>query len=420
MPDWVVYIFMQAQDMPDQAEQLLVSLEKGLSEPHSKDIHVCLDIHEHFRTKRFIINQQGKVLVHDKKASNDQAAALKEGFAWAFSKPSQKRMLIFSGHGTGILNPRWDKKTGQWLLEPDSGDSPYYNYLKERDLAIVEELSQPCDCKSLLLTKESSSCLTHQDLVHSLKYLYEEVLKGHTIDIIGCDACHMALLEVAWDLKPYARFFIASQESEEKEGWDYETLIRLLKRESYVSKIVRAIVFDYAASQEIKGLRRYSLSALDLSSLDGVVRALDKVAGCLLHICDREIVIRARHRNQRFCLMPQYADLFSFFDDLLHEIDLLAETAPLSKLKDALIEAKKELNWTVLASAAGPDCLGAHGCSVYFPRAHIDGSYLWSQEKKEGWCSFLRFFCGLGELTAVAEKCERLHHGSRDKYQAEI
>ena len=46
--------------------------------------------------------------------------------------------------------------------------------------------------------------------------------KRRKIDIIGFDACFMSSFEVAHALRPYARYMLASEETEPNKGWDYK------------------------------------------------------------------------------------------------------------------------------------------------------------------------------------------------------
>lgn len=73
---------------------------------------------------------------------------------------------------------------------------------------------------------------------------------GHRIDLIGMDACLMAMIEGARELAPFTDFFVASQEVEPMEGWPYASILKAINGRSQVGpkELAELVVDEYAKS----------------------------------------------------------------------------------------------------------------------------------------------------------------------------
>ena len=73
---------------------------------------------------------------------------------------------------------------------------------------------------------------------------------GRRLDIIGMDACLMAMIEGARELAPFADYFVASQEVEPMAGWPYTPIVQALNAEPGLAPAALAdrIVHEYAVS----------------------------------------------------------------------------------------------------------------------------------------------------------------------------
>ena len=94
-----------------------------------------------------------------------------------------------------------------------------------------------------------------------------------TLDFIGFDACLMGSIEVAYALKDYARYMIASEESEPGGGWDFETVANSYGEDS-LEKTVESIVDSYYAKCEKNQVSmNATLSAINLSKINDVANS---------------------------------------------------------------------------------------------------------------------------------------------------
>ncbi|MBN2716504.1 MAG: hypothetical protein JXX14_11675 [Deltaproteobacteria bacterium] len=93
--------------------------------------------------------------------------------------------LVLSGHGNGWMKKGTDEKTyhPKVICSDDSGN---------RDGISVQQVLAP-------------------------------LLQSYSIEVLGFDACLMAMVEVAWAVKDTVKYMIASEANESSEGWDFYT-----------------------------------------------------------------------------------------------------------------------------------------------------------------------------------------------------
>ena len=96
-------------------------------------------------------------------------------------------------------------------------------------------------------------------------------------ELIGFDACLMATLDMAAVVKNYARFMVASQETEPSLGWDYEGFLTALAENPSFdgARLGRAICDSYARACEEEFMGgEVTLSVVDLSKIDTLLSAV--------------------------------------------------------------------------------------------------------------------------------------------------
>ncbi len=85
-----------------------------------------------------------------------------------------------------------------------------------------------------------------------LRWALEEAQAATAVrlDVVGMDACLMAMIEGARELAPYADYFVASQEVEPMEGWPYPGILKAVNKQPGIdgAAFARMVVDEYAAS----------------------------------------------------------------------------------------------------------------------------------------------------------------------------
>lgn len=103
---------------------------------------------------------------------------------------------------------------------------------------------------------------------------------GNRYDIIGMDACLMASLEVAYAVREYGRYMVASTELEPGHGWDYTEIVRYMGRNPDAGTVSfgKEMVDSFLDSSSHRYTYGKTLSLLDLSQAEAVSGALDTLS----------------------------------------------------------------------------------------------------------------------------------------------
>lgn len=369
--------------------------------------------------------EKGKMILDACLPSNtdgNKTNDLVDSMKWAVSKyQAQKYFLILWNHGIGILDPVWGNQR-PWSASNKFSIDP--SMLKENPKICINGITchEPNDEKILvdyvsldeqqtetqshphrgiLFNEQSKTYMNNQALTSALSEIKTSVLKGQKLNILGMDACLMAMAEVGYQSREYAEYMVASQEVELAYGWNYQSFVQSFAG-GKVSPLQAAqlIVSSYQTLYKDK-IQFYTQSALDLSQLGRVKSSLDAVIQSL-GVCqriDKEAVIDAIKRARRNCLQfsaTSYIDLHSFCIELTKSVEQIfdkkfAGNYAVAQLKKSLNESISAIEQCVVANASGMYLARARGMSIYFPVSHIDASYQHTDFAKESlWLNFLK------------------------------
>ncbi len=124
---------------------------------------------------------------------------------------------------------------------------------------------------------DSGDHLTEAEQKDIMKYFKKKA--GKKIDIVGFDACLMAMAEIAYQYKDVASYLVASEQSEPGDGWDYSFLSTIRSNPSLsarsVAKQVLAYYKKYYTGQNEEDV---TMSVLYLAHAGALARALDDFA----------------------------------------------------------------------------------------------------------------------------------------------
>ena len=125
-----------------------------------------------------------------------------------------------------------------------------------------------------------------------LNYAFEKsAAKQKPFEFIGFDACLMASVETAVVAAPYAKYFIASEDLEPGDGWDYGFLAALNGSPAVdgaaLGKAIVDSFMDFYGADYDEGL---SLSVVNLKGAGGVMAA----AGALTAVCSDNLAAQKR------------------------------------------------------------------------------------------------------------------------------
>jgi hypothetical protein len=247
--------------------------------------------------------------------------------------------------------------------------------------------------------------MDNQSLSQALREISINVLKGKKIDMLGMDACLMAMVEVGYIAHQYASVFIASQEVELANGWNYASFMQILSTKNTTPFLAaQAIVKSYETYYKSR-VQFYTQSAINLEligaikdNLNAIITAYKTSQG---H--DKSTINSMVKKARKSCLQlsaSNYIDLYTFYDDLYSQLSHSSSSSfQRSKatidLKNALLNGMQLIEKAVIANTSGKNLSRAKGISIYFPNKNIDRSYPKTDFAKDcQWYSFLCELCG--------------------------
>jgi len=192
------------------------------------------------------------------------------------------------------------------------------------------------------------------------------------IDVVGFDACLMAMLEVNYEIFPYASYSVGSEESVPFDGWDYQsTLLWLVANPlSTPNQLANRIVTDYMAFYGLGGFETHS--AVDLSQIAALSAAVNTFATDLINA----ILLYQNNMIDARTQVEEYMD--TDFIDLYHFAQLIQAEVPDAQIQTDAQNVMNAVTAAVISEGHGALNPDSHGISIYFP--YGGSSYLSSYE----------------------------------------
>ncbi|MBP7196154.1 MAG: hypothetical protein KBA05_01930 [Anaerolineaceae bacterium] len=388
------WLVMMYQDADDQALERDIMMDLNEMEMiGSTDQVIIVSQVDRFRggysgdgnwdsTRRYLVtydddlNNLGSEMLMDLGEKNmGDANTLADFLTWAIQTyPADKHVLIMSDHGMGWPGGWSDPAPAQ---RDRSTNAPLVSALRD-DIIYLNEL-------------ESA--------------LNQAIQKTgiDKFDIIGLDACLMSQIEVYTALAPYARYAVASEETEPGLGWAYSAFLSLMVYNPDVSaeEVVKNIVDSYinqdqrvvddqaraeflaqntsgggwfvsrmSAQQLASQLEQnITLTAVDLEQMPGLLEAVNQFAYHMQSL-DQRAVAQARSYAQSYTSIfgsnvpPSFIDL-GHFAALTYKYSGDSTTC---QYANKLLNA---INSAVVAEKHGHSKPGSTGIAVYFPNSQL-------------------------------------------------
>jgi len=219
-----------------------------------------------------------------------------------------------------------------------------------------------------------NSRITMPQLEEALAFV--QSLLGKKIDLIGMDACYMAMVEVAYQIKDCAQIMVTSEDSIPGDGWQYDCILESLvanpgqSTRQFASEIVNCYNRQYSGSKS-----SVTLSAIDLAGIDLLAEDISVLANQIIndYATPKNNYREARNITQHYNsgLGFEYIDLRDF----------------VTKLEDytyssQVLQAANQINQTWQSSRViisntycGSSVNNSHGLSIYFPYYSYDNYY---------------------------------------------
>jgi len=244
--------------------------------------------------------------------------------SWAVTEyPAEKYMLVIWNHGGGFKSLAYTKGIGQ---DDTSGEDT----------------------------------ITMPELEYALSAISAQM--GENIDIVGMDACLMAMTEVAYQIKDYADILVASEELEPNDGWPYDTILAQMVANPTVSstQLSTDIVDKYIYSYPYKNVTQ---SAIDLSYMDTLASQLSNLALAIMSdtLTTSTNYINAAYYSQHYG-DPDFIDLYDFCSKVLIYSYNVQVKSLASSIQQTLISSV-----VINSNYNGWSVIGSKGLSIYFP-----------------------------------------------------
>lgn len=415
--EWSILVYMQADNnLWEYADKDMVEMIKGYQRAVGTDAPnvntlVQVDYPQDKKTWRFKIDRSGKI-EHNSLSQEMGVHPAQELIAsaeWVKRLyPANRYAIILWNHGSGVEDYRGIKidKTSNfnsvWMdifdknisnIDKVKKSTKKSNLKKNNNEQGLGDLSK-CG-RGILYDDSEKTCLTNQGLSFALSEIKK--IFGKKIDLVGMDACLMAMVEVAYEIKDYADVLVASQATEPGYGWDYSGIIAPLVCAPLTftpGNLAKLVVTSYANFYSSTDMQDYTQSAINLNLLDQLCANIEAVAVNILECmrCKSTVTkkaLRTARLNSKSFEVASYVDLYSFYDALRVEFTKLRHDAEneqpscfgffnrpspgyipaLDQLVQTLNEGNALIDNVVLANVFGAKNNGAHGISIYYPLA---------------------------------------------------
>jgi len=383
---WSILTYIQADNnLGPFADYNINDMEK-VGSTNDVNILVQWDQPNNLKTWRYRIGKGSRI--EDASLSQEMGIEpvkeIVDSMKWVKNKyPAKRYMIILWNHGNGVLDRNKTKN------------------LFPRPWLHIPGFNRTLDDRGILYDDSDHSFVSNQGLSNAFSQV-KQVL-GQKIHVVGMDACMMAMLEIAYQIKDYAHYLVGSEHTEPGYGWSYSGFLsplvlypRAFRGKGLARKIVQTYKAFYNNDSEC------TQSAIKLSRVNYVKKTLDNVLKALEKSRKKnakktkKIVKNARRQSIEFYL-PEYIDLYSFYKALIRESLKSRYRSKYKfrvaqfKLRRALYRARRALKRAIAANAVGNDFYGARGMSIYYPTRGIDSTYPnTAYAQKSLWLDFLK------------------------------
>lgn len=215
------------------------------------------------------------------------------------------------------------------------------------------------------------------DYLHGYAHISMSGLKtalgssGIHFDLIAFDACLMAMVEVAYQIRGYADYMTASAEEELVSAWNYQAVLRDLINDPQMPgrELSIDVVKEYSNGQ-FSWWAAATESAIDLSRVSDVASAVSDFARVLtsdLPTYGNQIrIARNNTDSSSFTDYAYYVDLYDFAS-LIQRDSSISDV----NLKSASVEVMNAVNNAVIVSWHASLHAHSHGLFIYFDKSAL-------------------------------------------------
>jgi hypothetical protein len=242
---------------------------------------------------RYLIGSSGTVREQEQFDTFDggDPDALIETAKWLFEKqPAERYALVLWSHGTGWTPSEIATVATEARPGATNGDEPHERAVMPGALTLFRttlramQKPQKRTDRAILFDDGTGHSLDTLELDRVMRAVAKTI--GQPIDLLGMDACLMASLEVAFQIKDSVRVVAASEELVPGHSWPYPAIYGELAEhpEQDARDLAKVVVDRYVDfyTKNPPGAGDVTKVAVDLSSVDTLATATRGFADALL------------------------------------------------------------------------------------------------------------------------------------------
>jgi hypothetical protein len=252
----------------------------------------------------------------------------------------------------------------------------------------LDDEPQPCNgpsgqtltggFRSVSFDEDTGSFLYNRDIA--------DTLHGLHIDVLGFDACLMAMMESAYAFRDIANVMIASEELVPGDGWNYEIWLRNLLESPGIdgTKLAKEIVQSYKETYKDSG--DTTLSVINLTKVNDATNALARLSVLVKSRMQIESPILANVRQSFRTFGDWYQDSWQDCQgskvvrfqgiDLGQFLNLYERETKDTQIKQEIGRTRQRLKAVIIATYSSSLSAGADhwasGIAIYFPSSELD------------------------------------------------
>jgi hypothetical protein len=313
-------------------------------------------------------------------ADMGSGATLSDFVRWSErTYPAKKYILVIWNHGQG-----W--RFYQTLALEDRAQPLEVAY--RPNSLISDDEPQPCNgpsgqtltggFRSVSFDEDTGSFLYNRDVANSVQGLH--------IELLGFDACLMAMIESAYAFRDVANIMVASEELVPGDGWNYDFWLRELVNNPDMDGIKLAVEIVRSYKETYKDGGDTTLSAIDLTKVKNATQALARLSLLVKAKMQTEGPILAFTRLSFRTFGDWYADSWQDCQgskvmrfqsiDLVQFLKLYRRETKNVQIRREIARTEQRLKTLVIASYASSLSAGADhwasGLAIYFPSSEVD------------------------------------------------
>ncbi|MCB0130640.1 MAG: hypothetical protein KDD78_07320 [Caldilineaceae bacterium] len=423
---WTLMIYMAGDNNLSEAG------EKDLSELRSvgstKDVHVVVEFDRRgssHESLRYHVEHSGveESVVSLGETDCGDPATLLNFVRWSVTNyPAERYALVLWNHGNGWKPDEIDR------VARVSGAADYS--LREAGERAASHLGRTMFRTSLqrifeIPTVSERAICSDDGSGHSLDTLeLGNVLQqiatdlGRPLDVLGMDACLMSNLEVAYQVRKFVRYIVASEEVEPNDGWPYDRVLQMLvaQPDRTTEEIAADIAKLYVRSYVDRGHSgTITQAALNMAYVVSVCDCIDKLCAILQPSMKSlgYVVWEAKRKTSGHFFNATLWDIGEYCRNLIPKdseppdaaLQIIRDVLPASSIKEARTASMQIINaldheqngFVVAEGHSGPKAAACKGVTIYHPPALADAGVskfypelAYAQEHK--WLAYLQAY----------------------------